>query len=114
MSDKCGFILNDLCCCDEMECYGAKCKYPDVNGCPVHLEPDYMQEQEEIHTMTEDHLREELRIRNIQLELYKKEVEKKDGFIESQTKLIRQMEDCMGECDPFLCDHLKEMLMYED
>lgn len=114
MNEKCGFILNDLCCCDEMECYGSRCLYPDSSGCPVHLDPDYMKEKEEIQVMTESHLREELRVRNIQLDLYKKESEKLRGLIELQNKMIQQMEDCMGECDPFLCDQLKEMLIYED
>lgn len=114
MEDKCGFILNDLCCCDDMECYGSKCLYPDVTGCPVHLDPDYMREKEEIQVMTENHLREELRIRNIQLGLYKKESEKLRGLIELQTKMIQQMENCMRECDPFLCDQLKEMFNDED
>lgn len=114
MSNKCGYILNNLCCCDDMECYGEMCRYPDESGCPVHLEPDYMKEKEEIQAMTENHLREELRIRNLQLELYKKETTKLREMIELQTKMIQQMETCMGECDPFLCDQLKEMLHYED
>lgn len=110
INKQCGFILNNLCCCDDMECYGSLCLYPDFTGCPVHLDPDYMKEKEEIQSMTEDHLREELRIKNLQLDLYKKETEKLRSLIELQNKMIKQMTQCMDECDPWLCEQLKETM----
>jgi hypothetical protein len=115
MSEQCGFILNDLCCCDNMECYGELCCYPDVSECPVHMEPDYMADTErDLEVVSLECAREELRIRYLQIDLYKKEVSKLRGLIELQNKLIAQMEQCLGECDPWLCNALKESLMYND
>lgn len=116
MSDKCGFILNDLCCCDEMECYGELCRYPDILECPVHLEPDYKNGADDIDldTLTLECAREELRIRYLQIEIYKTEVNKLRGLIELQNKMIGQMTQCIGECDPWLCDALKESMIHDD
>jgi hypothetical protein len=112
MSDECGFILNDLCCCDEMECYGSLCQYPDISGCPAHMEPDYTNgyHEKDLDTLTFECAQEELRIRYLQIELYKRELTKLRGLIELQNKMIKQMAQCMSECDPWLCDQLKETM----
>jgi hypothetical protein len=115
MSDKCGFILNELCCCDEMECYGELCRYPDITECPVHLEPDYQNGDEiDLDALTLECAQEELRIRYLQIDLYQKEVTKLRGLIELQNKLIEQMTKCVSECDPWLCKQLKETMMCDD
>lgn len=115
MSDQCGFILNNLCCCDDMECYGELCCYPDISECPVHMEPDYMADTErDLEILTLECAQEELRIRYLQIDLYKKEVNKLRGLIEVQNKLIEQMTMCMCECDSYLCKQLKETMMQND
>jgi len=115
MSDKCGFILNNLCCCDDMECYGELCRYPDILECPVHLEPDYQNGNEiDFDILTLECAQEELRIRYLQIDIYKKEITKLRNLIELQNKMIEQMTQCMGECDPWLCDALKESMLHDD
>jgi hypothetical protein len=115
MSDKCGFILNDLCCCDEMECYGELCRYPNILECPVHVEPDYENGTEiDLDVLSLECAREELRIRYLQIELYQREINKMRGLIELQNKLITQMTQCVSECDPWLCKQLKETMMRND
>jgi hypothetical protein len=115
MSDQCGFILNNLCCCDEMECYGELCRYPDITECPVHLEPDYQNGNEiDLNALSLECAREELRIRYLQIELYQKELNKMCGLIELQNKMIKQMTQCMSECDPWLCDQLKESMLNDN
>jgi hypothetical protein len=115
MSDQCGFILNDLCCCDEMECYGELCRYPDILECPVHVEPDYQNGNKEIDldSLTLECAREELKIRYLQIDLYQKEINRLRGIIEVQDKMIDKMEACIGNCDPWLCDQLKEEMIYD-
>ena len=115
MSDECGFILNDLCCCDEMECYGELCQYPDILDCPVHLEPDYQNGDEiDLDTLTLDCAREELQIRYLQIELYQKDISRLRNIIEMQDKMIDKIKKCIEECDPWLCKHLKEAMMQND
>jgi hypothetical protein len=115
MSDECGFILNDLCCCDEMECYGELCRYPNILECPVHVDPDYENDNEiDLDVLTLECAREELKIRYLQIELYQKELNKMRGLVELQNKLINQMMQCVSECDPWLCKHLKETMMKND
>ena len=114
MSDQCGFILNNLCCCDDMECYGELCRYPDITECPVHLDPNYEVNKLDLETLSLECAQEELRIRYLQIGIYKKEVSKLRSLVETQNKLIQQLEQCLIECDPFLCNQLKEMLMHED
>jgi hypothetical protein len=115
MSDQCGFILNNLCCCDDMECYGELCRYPDISECPVHLEPNYENGTEiNFDVISLECAQEELRIRYLQIEIYKKEITKLRGLIELQNKMIEQMTQCMAECDPWLCEQLKETMMQND
>ena len=103
-------------CCDDMECYGELCRYPDISECPVHLEPDYENGDNEIDfdVMSLECAQEELRIRYLQIEIYKKEITKLRGLIELQNKMIEQMTRCMAECDPWLCEQLKETMMQND
>jgi hypothetical protein len=115
MSEQCGFILNDLCCCDDMECYGELCCYPDITECPIHLEPDYQNGGADIDIdgLTLECAHEELRMRYLQIEIYKKEISKLRSLVEVQNKLIDKMEACIGNCDPWLCDQLKEEMIYD-
>jgi len=106
MSDQCGFILNDLCYCSDMECYGLKCEYPDLSDCPVHREPDY--QTDEVEELTFEHVQKELFIKNRQIELYKKEVTKLRATNDLRVALIKKMVNCMELCDPSLCKRVQE------
>lgn len=41
MNEECGFRLHNLCCCEDMKCYGMQCAHiDDIICCPVHFDPD--------------------------------------------------------------------------
>jgi len=92
----CGFILDGMCCCSDVECYGLKCGYPDASLCPIHLEIDNAIESFQ-------HIQEALR-------LYKEEVNSLRVQLELQTKLADRLAHCIVECDPYFCEHMKERL----
>jgi hypothetical protein len=116
MSDECGFILNNLCCCDEMECYGELCQYPDISDCPIHLEPNYQNGDKEIDldALTLECSHEELKIRYLQIELYQKELSRLRSIVETQDKMIDKIKLCIKECDPWLCNQLKESMLNDN
>lgn len=107
MNKKCGYILHELCCCDDMECYGEKCEYEDdINCCPVHFEFDCITEDSDII----DTLDKELRLNIDKINLYKQEVTNLRSQVELQNKIIDRLSHCIVECDPWVCENMKERL----
>jgi chaperonin GroEL (HSP60 family) len=107
MSGKCGFILNELCCCDDMECYGEKCAYPAIENCPVHSDESTV---EDVTKNSVAFLKEEVRMYRGKIDIYKHEVNRLRAVIETQNKLIDMLEECVNGCDPWICEQMKERL----
>jgi hypothetical protein len=97
---ECGFILDGMCCCSDVECYGLKCGYSDASLCPVHLETD-----NDIESF--QHMQETLRLSIEKIKLYKEEVNSLRVQLELQTKLADRLAHCIVECDPWICEHMK-------
>jgi hypothetical protein len=98
MINECGFSLHGMCCSDDMECYGNVCEYKDVSGCPVHISPDEINEHGELH------------LYKGKLNFYKHEVTKLRSVCATQEQTIQRLTKCICECDPWLCEQIKEGL----
>ena len=102
MVTECGFKLNGMCCSDDMECYGEKCRHEDISGCPIHID------NSEIDIPRKDN--EELRLYKDKINLYKQELMALRGLCDGQEKIIQQLTKCIKECDPWFCEQMKERL----
>ena len=86
--DNCGFRLKDLCCCEDMECYGTLCTYMDtINCCPVHFDPGENDTGDD----------ERMSVHILYIHVYKREIEELKAQIELRDKMIDKLAHCIAD-----------------